>query len=367
MKLSKLSLAAVVALGALTTTASATPLEEAIKGVNVGGFVRLRIYNQSDEASQERYRISAPITFKMPVADNLTAGVTIRGESSTNDPMGGGNAGIGSTSTNFGMAKAWFQYATADYSVKMGRYEIATPWTDPGYAGSRGDGILAMYTGIEGWTLAAASFVNTNEGAGDENLHAVAAIGSIGPVNAQVWATRQSNLIDNSIFAQLDGKFENFTAAVQMNVLTLDDDVVAAGAEDKGTFWGAKVGYAQDNFKLCVGYTSNDDDQGTYELNADNGHMIKAGKQLYYDTSNAAGADTAFVTASATFGKVGVGAGYISSEDIGAANVDGDEFYGQVSYAYAKNFKTTVYYSAMDTDLARGDNDEIRAEFKYSF
>ncbi|MDR1976734.1 MAG: major outer membrane protein, partial [Campylobacteraceae bacterium] len=37
MKLTKLSLAAIVAVGALGSFASATPLEEAIKGVDVSG------------------------------------------------------------------------------------------------------------------------------------------------------------------------------------------------------------------------------------------------------------------------------------------------------------------------------------------
>ncbi|MDR0467928.1 MAG: major outer membrane protein, partial [Campylobacteraceae bacterium] len=42
MKLVKLSLAAVVAAGAMTTFASATSLEEAIKGVDVSGMARVR-------------------------------------------------------------------------------------------------------------------------------------------------------------------------------------------------------------------------------------------------------------------------------------------------------------------------------------
>ncbi|MFW5625547.1 MAG: major outer membrane protein, partial [Campylobacter hyointestinalis] len=38
MKLVKMSLAAIVAAGALSSVASATPLEEAIKNVDVSGF-----------------------------------------------------------------------------------------------------------------------------------------------------------------------------------------------------------------------------------------------------------------------------------------------------------------------------------------
>lgn len=361
MKLSKLSLAAIVALGAFTTTASAGSLEEAIKGVDLKGFVRLRIYNQSDEATDERYRFSAPFTFVSPVADNLTAGFTVRAESNT---FNGDASGVNSNNTNFGMAKAWFKYATPDYSVRMGRFELGTPWTDPGYAGNRGDGLLAFYTGVQNVTLAAGHFVNTNTGLqDDESLSVAAAIASMGPVTGQLWAASQSNLFDSSIFGQVDAKFGEFKVAGQFNVLTLAD--VAAGVEDTGTFYGIKAGYAPEGMKFCVGYTANDDDQGIYQLSGDSSAMFKAGKQLYYEYGNAAGAKTFFVTADATFGKFGVGAGYIDSSDIATDGNDGSEFYGQVSYKYAKNFNTALYYSAMDYDS--GDNDEIRAEFKYSF
>ena len=44
MKFLKLSLAASVALGALSTASFAQPLEEAIKGIDVSGYLRYR-YN----------------------------------------------------------------------------------------------------------------------------------------------------------------------------------------------------------------------------------------------------------------------------------------------------------------------------------
>ena len=45
MKLTKISLAALVALGAFSSVASATPLEEAIKNVDLSGFARYRYTN----------------------------------------------------------------------------------------------------------------------------------------------------------------------------------------------------------------------------------------------------------------------------------------------------------------------------------
>ena len=47
MRLSKLSLAAIVAAGALTSVASAASLEEAIKNVDVTGYARYRFDSQN--------------------------------------------------------------------------------------------------------------------------------------------------------------------------------------------------------------------------------------------------------------------------------------------------------------------------------
>ncbi len=51
MKLVKMSLAAIVAAGALTSVASATPLEEAIKNVDVSGFARYRFDSTKVDAN----------------------------------------------------------------------------------------------------------------------------------------------------------------------------------------------------------------------------------------------------------------------------------------------------------------------------
>ena len=52
MKLTKISLAALVALGAFSSVASATPLEEAIKNVDLSGFARYRYTNNKKNTSK---------------------------------------------------------------------------------------------------------------------------------------------------------------------------------------------------------------------------------------------------------------------------------------------------------------------------
>lgn len=80
MKLAKISLAAAVALGALSTASFAQPLEEAIKGVDVSGYLRYRynddrysdknnVKDASETSATHQYKVKAD--FKTPVVNNV--------------------------------------------------------------------------------------------------------------------------------------------------------------------------------------------------------------------------------------------------------------------------------------------------------
>ena len=68
--LKKLSLAALVAMGSMSV-ASATDLSEAIKGVQLGGYLRLRTYHESDKDYTTKWRTTAALKFTIPVDENL--------------------------------------------------------------------------------------------------------------------------------------------------------------------------------------------------------------------------------------------------------------------------------------------------------
>lgn len=363
MKLAKLSLAAIVAAGALTTV-NAKPLEEAIKGVELTGFFRYRFYSEDGarDAVGDRHRFSAPFAFSAPIADNIKAGLTIRYEDS--DYAANGDVANGATATD--VTKMWFMYSGKDFTVKAGKFEILSPWTDSGYAGDRGNGMLAMYTGVPGWAFAGAAFVDSNNAiALDENIYAVAAIGSMGPVNAQVWAVTTTNIVDHAVFAQVDTKFAGVSLKGQLNMLTLADEMVAPGAEDTGIIYAVEAGYGINGFNMSAGYIDNDDDQGIHTFNADDTGIIKAGKQLYYETTNVAGAETILATLGYGMGDYSLEAGYADAEVKGADF--GDEWYVQAKYKYSKNLAFTTYYSDMDMEVDAADNKQLRFEAKYSF
>lgn len=198
MKFLKLSLAASVALGALSTASFAQPLEEAIKGIDVSGYLRYR-YNDDRydngngdvSGSSANHQWRAVADFKTPVVNNiaLNFGVWYNTNQNVNHgkgtnassydtngapvatpgggwmypqiPAGGftGN-GLGAGSDgNFGV-REFYATITPDSTattIKIGKQLLDTPVTNA-YDGDRGTGILALNSDIPNLTLAAAAF-----------------------------------------------------------------------------------------------------------------------------------------------------------------------------------------------------------------
>ncbi len=397
MKLAKLSLAALVAVGAFSV-ANATSLESAIKGVDVSGYVRYRYYNEDNNvpgSSTDRHRFTVPVLFKIPVAENITAAVGMFAQE--NDYATDGRGSSPYSDSSFNLSRMWFNYAANGWNVKLGRQLLKTPYTEGGITGSYGDGLVAMYSPTSNVTLAAAGFVKSNQtldgqiGAqvkaglgsnaiGDDNIYAAAVIGSFSGVNAQLWAFKVTHLVKNAEFLQLSGSVAGLSLKAQGSWTKLDGDTYAAIGpsglgyvnDDSGSFYGIQAGYKIENFKLGAGYTTTDKDNGISVLDADGG-LIKAGKQIYYKTTNARDTDVYFFTVGAGYGKYSFGAGYVGASSVNGSTLDGaNEIYGQVGYKFNKKFGVAAYYSALNMDkvddsVAGGDNDEFRVEVKYSF
>ena len=86
MKLVKLSLATIVAAGALSSVASAASLEEAIKNVDVSGYARYRYDAKNTNTSTEEFngnthRFTTDINFKSAVDDNFFGVIGFRYDS----------------------------------------------------------------------------------------------------------------------------------------------------------------------------------------------------------------------------------------------------------------------------------------------
>ncbi|EAV9506624.1 major outer membrane protein [Campylobacter coli] len=250
MKLVKLSLVAALAAGAFSV-ANATPLEEAIKDIDVSGVLRYR-YETSNEWSdingvaqnegsgisgKQDHQYRAQLNFSGAIADNFKAFVQL----DYNAKDGGYGANNGSTtrsyvadnSSTLNVRQLYLTYTDENVatSVILGKQQLNTIWTDNAIDGLVGTGIKVVNNSIDGLTLAAFAIdsVNTDEqgdgvffknstltDAGDnspyldwsQNIYGAAAIGSYevfnGQLNPQLWLAYMS---DNAFLYALDAAY----------------------------------------------------------------------------------------------------------------------------------------------------------------
>ncbi|EAL0155839.1 major outer membrane protein [Campylobacter coli] len=247
MKLVKLSLVAALAAGAFSVV-NATPLEEAIKDIDVSGVLRYR-YETSNEWSdingvaqnqgsgisgKQDHKYRAQLNFSGAIADNFKAFVQL----DYNAQDGGYGANNGSTTRSYEAANSstlnvrqlYLTYTDENVatSVILGKQQLNTIWTDNAIDGLVGTGIKVVNNSIDGLTLAAFAIdsVNTDEqgdgvknkngnltDAGDnspyldwsQNIYGAAAIGSYevfnGQLNPQLWL---AYMTDNAFLYALD-------------------------------------------------------------------------------------------------------------------------------------------------------------------
>ncbi|EHT6021435.1 major outer membrane protein [Campylobacter coli] len=249
MKLVKLSLVAALAAGAFSV-ANATPLEEAIKDIDVSGVLRYR-YETSNEWSdingvaqnegsgisgKQDHKYRAQLNFSGAIADNFKAFVQL----DYNAKDGGYGANNGSTtrsyvadnSSTLNVRQLYLTYTDENVatSVILGKQQLNTIWTNNAIDGLVGTGIKVVNNSIDGLTLAAFAIdsVNTDEqgdgvlfnnsltDAGDnspyldwsQNIYGAAAIGSYevfnGQLNPQLWLAYMS---DNAFLYALDAAY----------------------------------------------------------------------------------------------------------------------------------------------------------------
>jgi hypothetical protein len=372
-KLTKLSLVAAVAVAGLTTSASAVALEEAIKGVDVSGYVRYRMTETTTEnawSNQENeYKIVTAV--KIPVDDNMKVGIKLLAKGTTLDEEQGTNLG-NDADPELTVANAYFAATIGKTSLTLGKQDIKTPITDE----ARGTGILAINTDTP-VTLAAAAFTNSkgdstmsstnNALLAPENIYALAAIGSMGPVNAQGWLFAIENVVDSLFFVEASGKIEMVTLTAQYATAEYDDRTALANTDQ--SFFGLEAAATFNNIDLSIGYNCTDEEGGAVSLDGTDAAYVGAGEQVAYVgdvTGTAADASYFYATVSApVMNGITLGADYIGGE---TANVDDSELVLRAAYAYNKKLKFSTYYSMYETDAAAGgDTDKMRIEAKYSF
>lgn len=397
MKLVKLSLVAALAAGALATSASAMPLEEAIKGVDVSGMTRIRYTATNKKEGKEQakhesdWKFKAVMNVKTTIDDNFFNVVSIRYDSKDN----GMSHSAADDQYEF-EANQFFLGATfGNTTIQLGRQTIGAFFTDDMY----GDGIKVLNTDVEGLVLAAL-FMDSLEnddnigslGAGrvndklvtDHNLYGVAAIGSYDPISFQLWYASLEDVTNlfalelagdftvsddvklglkgQYAFSDFDGKFK--TAALGGNVV------------DDGSFWAIEASSEFFGVDFSAGYIDFSTKENRVSLNSfeDQGSFISPGEELL-DYSLYSGKNRYyFITAGYNIPDSGVrlGVDWVDgSNKIVETKTDRSEVVARVDYKYNEKLSFQSWYSHVDEKVKGADSsdkaDKFRFQAKYSF
>ncbi|EKP1874241.1 major outer membrane protein [Campylobacter coli] len=413
MKLVKLSLVAALAAGAFSV-ANATPLEEAIKDIDVSGVLRYRyesgrfgkdlnLENAYLNSSKQEHKYRAQINFSGAIADNFKAFVQL--DYNAKDGGYGANS-VSNTKTSLNVRQLYLTYTNEDVatSVILGKQQLNTIWTDNAIDGLVGTGIKVVNNSIDGLTLAAFAIdsVNTDEqgdgvffkngnftNAGEnspyldwsQNIYGAAAIGSYevfnGQLNPQLWL---AYMTDNAFLYALDVAYNttifdgvNWTleGAYLGNSLdnTLDDYYASLPDSDgvaNGNFFGLRGSVEVNGWDATLGgLYYGKKDKVTVTVLEDQGNIdsLLAGEEIFYtEGSQLHGSQGrnifGYVKAGYTFNEtVRVGADFVyggtktkSNRNTYIGGGDKLEAVARVSYKYSPKLNFSAWYSYVNID-----------------
>ncbi|EAJ2620556.1 hypothetical protein CYB60_02645 [Campylobacter coli] len=412
MKLVKLSLVAALAAGAFSV-ANATPLEEAIKDIDVSGVLRYR-YETSNEWSdingvaqnegsgisgKQDHKYRAQLNFSGAIADNFKAFVQL----DYNAKDGGYGTNNGSTtrsdSSKLNVRQLYLTYTDENVatSVILGKQQLNTIWTDNAIDGLVGTGIKVVNNSIDGLTLAAFAVdsYNSDEQIGDlgkvlnfnENLYGAAAIGSYevfnGQLNPQLWL---AYMTDNAFFYAVDAAYNttifdgvNWTLEGAYLGNSLDNERKDLG-NGNGNFFALNGSIEVNGWDATLGgLYYGKKNKATITVIEDQGNLgsLLAGEEIFYTNGSKLNGDTGrnifgFVKAGYTFNEtVRVGADFVYGGTKTKNHSGGDklEAVARVDYKYSPKLNFSAFYSYVnvDKDTDSTHHDAVRLQALYKF
>ena len=409
MKLTKVSLAALVALGAFSSVASATPLEEAIKNVDLSGFARYRYTNDFIKNSNQNNTVKnsgaghafrMQTAFKAAIDDNFFGVLNLRYDL-TDDSGDKNAAGTDKTYTTgtFGVYEMYLGYKAGNTTITAGKQLLGTFFDDKDVAGT---GLKVINTDVTGLTLAAAAF-DAVQSDGTEldgpflktltksisdapgNIYYLGAAGSYDPVSFKAAIANVQEVA--TLYGADAGVSFNVTDDVNLN---LKGQFVHNDSDHKdvadANFWAVQAGTKLFGAKLNAGYLdfdakNKDNNKISFATLDANGELINpakilngvmsGGKQYYNNIKG--NNDYWFVTTGYDIDKFGFGAGYTQGKGyswaLGKERAKRSEWSLDASYKYSKKLTFLSWYAAAK-DKKDGENykqNRIRFEAKYSF
>ncbi|EHG9255497.1 major outer membrane protein [Campylobacter upsaliensis] len=419
MKLVKLSLVAALAAGAFSV-ANATPLEEAIKDVDVSGVLRYRyesgridsvdnkgLVNQSGlNTSKQNHEYRAQVNFNAAIADNFKAFVQL----DYNAKDGGYGADSVSVTTGdsatLHVRQLYLTYTNEDFatSVIAGKQQLNTIWTDNDVDGLVGTGIKVVNNSFDGLTLAAFAVdsFNTDEQKGDVtgtgnvktfdevgNLYGGAAIASYevfgGQLDSQLWGAYWDSVgawyaldlaYGTTIFNDVNWKLNGAYLGNHFDKTNIEN----------GNFFGLRGTMEWNGFDASLGgLYYGDKEQLTVTVIEDQGNIghLLAGQEIFYTEGSHLNGDVGentfgYLTAGYTFNEVlRLGADFVyggtktgNGQKAGIHGGEKMEAVARVDYKYSPKLSFQAWYSYLNVDQDRngeGKKDTVRLQALYKF
>ncbi|HBK1862004.1 TPA: group 2 major outer membrane porin protein PorA [Campylobacter jejuni] len=412
MKLVKLSLVAALAASAFSA-ANATPLEEAIKDIDVSGVLRYR-YESSNPWSnanfgsgisgKQDHKYRAQVNFSGAISDNFKAFVQF----DYNSQDGGyGADSISNTSDTLSVRQLYLTYTNEDVatSIIAGKQQLNTIWTDNAIDGLVGTGIKVVNNSIDGLTLAAFAMDSFNEASdttvtitqdssqkitgvqfnrgnpkGDsdvsgaldwsKNIYGAAAIGSYdiagGQFNPQLWLAYMS---DNAFLYALDATYSttifdgiNWTIEGAYLGNSVDNKLKDRLDAANGNFFALRGTVKVNGWDASLGgLYYGKKDKITVTTIEDQGNLgsLLAGEEIFYTRRSNLNGDLGrnifgYVTGGYTFNEaVRVGADFVYGGT--KTNIIGQggkklEAVARVDYKYSPKLNFSAFYSYVNVD-----------------
>ena len=418
MKLFKLSLAAVVAAGALSSV-SAAPLEEAIKDIDVSGFGRYRFQSTDTKPAVGQkthdtfHRFTLDVNFKATLDDNFFAVIGLRydsadivgshnransGIANTHGGLSGINGGWGGQGRDsFSVRQYYVGFTAIPYTtVLFGRQPAGTFFTDDIVA----TGLKVAVNPVEGLTLAGLYYTNFEED-GDlgmvpfslgepngafihqKNLWGVAAIYQNEFLDLQAWyagLNKVANLFaisaganyaindDVSVRGKSQWAHTNLTGKFKDNYgrTALNDGLVA-----NSNFFGFDLGASFYGFDLDAGYlTYGKKDQISVHTLEDAGSLIKPGEELINYTSFSGKHKVWFGKAKYTYDAYSIGVDYVHDKVKNTGgNLKANEWVVRAGYKYNDKLSFNAWYSMVTEkqDGVKDKSNRFRFDARYNF
>lgn len=425
MKLVKLSLVAALAAGAFSA-ANATPLEEAIKDVDVSGVLRYRydtgnfdknfVNNSNLNNNKQDHKYRAQVNFGAAIADNFKAFIQF-----DYNAVDGGTGVDNVTNAEKGLfvRQLYLTYTNEDVatSVIAGKQQLNLIWTDNAIDGLVGTGVKVVNNSIDGLTLAAFaadSFMAAEQGAdllghsntstatpnqapfkvdSVGNLYGAAAVGSYdlagGQFNPQLWLAywdqvaffyavdaAYSTTIFDGINWTLEGAYLGNSLDSELNDKThANGNLFALKGSIEVNGWDASLG----------GLYYGDKEKASTVVIEDQGNLgsLLAGEEIFYTTGSRLNGDTGrnifgYVTGGYTFNEtVRVGADFVyGGTKTEATNHLGGgkklEAVARVDYKYSPKLNFSAFYSYVNLDQGvntneSADHSTVRLQALYKF